>query len=80
MALNIKAYYPFDHPINTYSVTELITHISRPISAQNFLETEVKHKEVFEQYEDMYFKKFKPKWHEKDHDLNEKVYKLLDVI
>lgn len=80
MALNIKAYYPFDHPRSEFSVTELITHISKPISAKTFLETEVKREEVFGQYEDMYFNKFKPKWREEDHDINEKAYKLLDVI
>ena len=42
MALNVKPYYPFDHPSSVMGVRELIEHISKPTASAVYLKTEVK--------------------------------------
>tara|TARA_B100000886_G_scaffold149700_1_gene101794 strand:- start:226 stop:468 length:243 start_codon:yes stop_codon:yes gene_type:complete len=80
MALNIKPYYPFEHPSSELSTAELIQHISRPTNASPYLKTEIEKKDIFERYDDLYSRAFTPSWRDKDHDINEKAVKLLDVI
>lgn len=80
MALNIKPYYPFDHPTSVIGVSELIDKISTPTATAVYLKTELKKDETFKHNDDIYLKVFRPKWKEREHNLNDSCKKLLDVI
>ena len=80
MALNIKPFYPLEHPQEYLSKSDLIIRISRPSASAVYLKTEVKKEQTFERNEDIYFKYMKPKWRDIEHNLRDKTYKLLDVI
>lgn len=80
MALNIKPFYPLDHPGQCMSVYELMNKISGPTSTAVYLKTELKKEETFHLNQDLYESKFKPKWKQKEHSLNQKIQKLLNVI
>ena len=54
MALNIKPYYPLEHPDSSYSVAELIKKISRPQVTGAYLKTDVKKESTFNRDEDLY--------------------------
>ena len=80
MALNIKPFYPLDHPGQGLSVSELVKQISAPTSTAVYLKTELEKEETFDLNQDLYHPRFKPKWKQVEHTLNQKVEKLLDVI
>ena len=80
MALNIKPYYPLEHPDSGYSVAELIKKISRPQVTGAYLKTDVKKESTFNRNEDLYGFSFRPKIRERELSLNQGTMKLLDVI
>ena len=80
MALNIKPFYPREHPEDLISVGELISKISRPTSSATYLKSEVKKDDQFQHNEDIYWNYIKPRWKQEDVDINQGTLKLLDVI
>ena len=80
MALNIKPYYPFDHPDSSFSVAELIKKISRPQVTGAYLKADVEKESTFNRNEDTYGFSFRPKTQGRELGLNHVTLKLLDVI
>ena len=80
MALNIKPYFPFEHPDSSHSVAELIKKISRPQVTGTYLKSDVKKESTFNRNEDLYGFSFRPKIRERELGLIHGALKLLDVI
>jgi hypothetical protein len=81
MALNIKPFYPLEHPgALTLSTKDLISRISQPTSATAHLQSEDQNNDTFKNNEDLYMDRFKPKWKQENYDLNEVAIKRLEVI
>ena len=80
MALNIKPYYPLDHPTETLSVREIINKISSPVSTGTSIKSECDERDTFKQNEDIYRNFYFSKGKDLRNNFNEKVQTLLDVI
>ena len=80
MALNIKPFYPLDHPPVTMGVKDLLDKISRPTPTAVYLKTELKKEETFNKNEDLYGTNYTIKWRQDAHSLEQRIIRQLDVI